>query len=288
MNFWQRHKTAILYIVMTIFCFFMIVFTKAGFTFSFKKLYSVVLYPFQYGTMNISRAIKNAYISIAEISRLQDELNETREKLLHYEDTATEYEEIRRENERLKELLEVQKDIEYRTILASIVAKDPQNFYSTIVVNRGSSHGVQVNMPVISYVNAEKAVVGKVVEVASRYSKIAPLLSESCEIGGMLEEQRNTGILSGQAPKTFLCRMRYVDRNIDVPEAERVITSGMGGVFPKGILIGSVFDVDKKNYGLFQDVYVKPAVDLSILEDVFIIALTSDEEIRDLFEEANL
>ena len=83
----------------------------------------------------------------------------------------------------------------------------------------------------------------------------------------------------GQSPKSTQTHLQYIDLQMDVEEGERVVTSGMGGVFPKGILVGTIFKVEKKNYGLFHDLYVEPAVNFSTLENVYVIKKIPDQEI---------
>ena len=95
----------------------------------------------------------------------------------------------------------------------------------------------------------------------------------------MLESSKATGIMSGQNPRSTQTHLQYIDLQIDVEEGEKVYTSGMGGVFPSGILVGNVFKVEKKNYGLFHDLYIEPIVNFSTLENVYVIKKIPDREI---------
>lgn len=282
MPVWERNKTLIIYFAANALCLFFIVFSRANFTLDIKKIYAITLYPLQYGSRNVSQSFSDLYASISELSRLKKELASTRKKILRYENMSLEVEEIKRENARLKDILEHQRAMEYLTIAGAVVAKDPQNFYSTIIINRGENHGVKIGMPVIAYQNAQKGLVGKVVEVSGNYSKVIPLIDPKCSVGVMLEESRHSGILVGQSPKSMNCLIHYIDRDATVEKGISVITSGMGGVYPKGITVGTVAEIDKKNYGLFQDVYLKPAVNFAILEDVYVIKRDSDDEILEL------
>ena len=120
---------------------------------------------------------------------------------------------------------------------------------------------------------------GKVVEVRRYNSRILSLVDQRSQISVMLESSRTTGIMVGQSPKSTQTHLQYIDLQMDVEEGERVVTSGMGGVFPKGILVGTIFKVEKKNYGLFHDLYVEPTVNFSTLENVYVIKKVPDQEI---------
>lgn len=274
----HKNRTFIAYASTMLLSLMFIVFSKADFSLDIKKIYAVVLFPFQHGAQRILRNVSDFRASISELSRLRTELQMTRERLSLFENAAVEYEEIKNENKRLAELLQQQKQIEYRTVLAAIISKDPQSFYNTIIVNRGYQDDVEVGMPVIAYRDGMKGVVGKVIEVSRKYSKILPVIDENCKIGGMLEASRATGILSGQNPRSLMCHLQYIDRNVLAVTNDTVVTSGFGGVFPKGLIIGTVAKIDRKNYGLFQDIYIKPLIDFSTLEDVYIIKKRAEDE----------
>lgn len=285
---WDKNKTAVLYILLSVLSVFLILFSRADFPMNLRKVYAVTAYPIQYGTRNFFRSVRNLYASISELSRLKKELSKTKEKLLRYESAAADYEEILRENTRLKRMLGNKENIEYNTYAASIVAKDPQSFYKTIIIDRGYNNGIKKSMPVIAYQGGQKGLVGKIIEVSANYSKIIPIIDAKCKVGVTVESSRDSGIMEGQSPKSLDCRIRYIVRSADIRRGDKIITSGMGGVFPKGINVGTVTNVDNKKYGLYQDVYVNTTIDFSTLEDVYVIDSETDEEILEMLERNDL
>jgi rod shape-determining protein MreC len=240
-----------------------------------------ILYPFQYiGTKSIT-FVTDFFTSIKNNRQLKEELMYARQMLQQYERTQQDYEEIKLENERLRRLIGVQSTLKYDTVIAEVVAKSPQNFYKTIIVNRGRLDGIERYMPVLAYQDDEKCIVGKIVDVQRNSSRIQPLIEQSSYTAAMLKDTRYSGLLQGQSPVADTCLLQYVDRRADIQFGDRVVTSGMGGVFPKGILIGEVVSVTKKRYGIFQEALVRPVVNFGRLEEVYIVTKTVTGELLD-------
>ncbi|MEI0486318.1 rod shape-determining protein MreC [Brachyspira intermedia] len=275
----MKHKLLTLYILLNLVAGMLMVLNRSNFVFNLQSIYALGVYPIQSATKSVSRAFVYLYTSITDIFTLQSQVQVLRDRIAELSGAALEYEQLSAENERLRALLNEAPTDEYPLEYAEIVSKDPQNFYTTIVINKGSAHGIVVGMPVISYQNGYKGLVGKVVEVRRYNSRILSLVDQRSQISVMLESSRTTGIMVGQSPKSTQTHLQYIDLQMDVEEGERVVTSGMGGVFPKGILVGTIFKVEKKNYGLFHDLYVEPAVNFSTLENVYVIKKIPDQEI---------
>ena len=276
-----RFKSLIAYCLLTLFSVSCIIFSGTNFSLSLKNIYMFSIYPLQTAGLRISRSLGRIYENINDINNLQEELNLSRSRLVKLENTMVSVEELKRDNIRLRKILGERFEMDY-VEYAQVVSKDPQNFFMTIVVDKGSANGIEVGMPVIGYSKGIKAVVGKIIEVKRNHSKILPLIDQNSQIGAMLDISRNAGVLRGQSIKNTLCYLQFIDKSIEVEEGELVVTSGMGGVFPKGYVIGRVFNVEKKNYGLFHDIYVEPTIDLSSLEEVYIIKRSVNTEILEL------
>ncbi len=281
----MKHKLLILYIVLNLVAGILMVLNRSSFVFDLQAIYTLGVYPIQSATQNISKAFIHLYTSITDIFTLQKQIQALRERIAELSGTALEYEQLVAENSRLRALLNEAPTYNYPLEYAEIVSKDPQNFYSTIIINKGSANGIVVGMPVISYRDGYKALVGKVVEVRRYNSRVLSLIDQRSQVSVILESSRATGIMSGQNPRSTQTYLQYIDLQIDVEEGEKVVTSGMGGVFPKGILVGTIFKVEKKNYGLFHDLYIEPAVDFSTLENVYVVKKAPDQEIISLSNE---
>jgi rod shape-determining protein MreC len=280
-----RIKPLLVLLILLFVSFVMMGFSQKKVSIHFKSLAYAFFYPFQYVGVSSVTLTKDFLTSIKNNRELKEELIQTRKLLEEYKRTQYEFEEIKNENERLRRLIGFQAELEYDTVIAEIVAKSPQNFYKTLIVNRGKNSGVSKWMPAIAYQDGIKCVVGKVIDVQPYSSRIQPLIEQTSYIGAMLKDSRYSGLLVGQSPLSENCLLQYIDRKVEIQYGDIVVTSGMGGVFPKGITIGEVVSVSKKRYGIFQEAVVQPKVDLGRLEEVFIITKTVAEDLNILFEE---
>lgn len=173
---------------------------------------------------------------------------------------------------RLQKLLALKERVNYPTITARVIARDQTSIIKTILINKGTSHGLRVDLPVLS----DQGLVGRIVEASSHVSKILLLIDESSNIDALVQETRIQGILQGAG--SLGCSLKYVSKTETVNVGNIVISSGLSGLFPKGLLLGSVKSVDKTDSGLFQKVDVAPFVDFARLEEVMVIVLNKDDE----------
>ena len=126
---------------------------------------------------------------------------------------------------------------------------------------------------------------GTVIEVRGSISRIAPIISPDVKIGVKLQESRFPGLLSGDSGNEKLCKMDYVSRAAFIEKNENVITSGQGGVFPAGLLVGRVVRSFLLPSSSYQRAIVEPAIDYDLVEDVFVIRKDMDKDLFELFEE---
>ena len=169
------------------------------------------------------------------------------------------------ETQRLQALLAMRQASRAEFLTARVVGKDATNWFKTILLDRGSLEGVRRNQPVL----APDGLVGRVVEVTPTSAKVQLLTDPVNAVGGLIQRTRVTGIVSGNLGAG--ARVRYLPLMADVVVGDQVVTSGMGGVFPKGIPIGRITAVDRRSGALFQEASLQSAVDLSRLEEVLIL-----------------
>lgn len=190
--------------------------------------------------------------------RLKAENRQLKEKLL-------EQEEIRLENLRLNQLLAFKEENPRQYIAAEVIGKDPTNWFKYLTIDKGSSQGLRRNMPVLTH----KGLVGRVIETTPYTAKILTIIDPASNVGAVVQRSRSAGVAAGGAGGKLF--MKYMETQEDVETDDVVITSGMGGIFPKGLLVGRVTWVRKKPNHLFQEIEITPAVDFTHLEEVMIL-----------------
>ncbi|MBI2609294.1 MAG: rod shape-determining protein MreC [Deltaproteobacteria bacterium] len=186
-----------------------------------------------------------------KVSSLLQELSQLRETQL--------------ENERLRLLLNFKQRVSPFMVPAQVIAKDISNEFETVQINKGSEDNVKINMAVVT----PQGIVGRIIKVTSHYSTVLTVIDPASRIDAVIQRTRARGVISGIAGAHGV--MEYVRRTEDVQEGDVVISSGLAGIYPKGLQIGTVYKIIKKPYGISQYVEIKPTVSFSKLEEVFIV-----------------
>ena len=225
-----------------------------------------LLSPFQKIVSFFSGKVEKFWLNISEMKNIKGEKETLSKKVKCLEEKIRSYEVAVAQNKRLKELLAYKSEVSYKMILAKIIARDAHNWFKTILLDKGKREGITQNMPVV----VPEGVIGKVIEVAPHTSKVLLILDKCSGIGGMVERTRNIGVVKGDGA---ICLLRYLSREAEVKKEDVVISSGLGRIFPQGLVIGKVEKVAKKSNELFQYIEVIPGVNFNKLEEVFIITM---------------
>ena len=199
-----------------------------------------------------------------ELIGVREENRRLREELRHYQAATTQYREAVATNVRLEKLLELKERLPEPTITARIIGRDPSLWFKTLTIDRGSSDGVERGMPAVTV----EGIVGQVINTSPNFAKILLANDPNSAVDVIVQKNRVQGIIKGDGESFVL---HYVLRNSDVEKGDHIITSGLGGVFPKGLQVGQVVEVVRSQRGMFQTVLVASAVDFSRLEHLIII-----------------
>lgn len=168
-------------------------------------------------------------------------------------------------NQRLERLLDMKKSVGAPTVAATVIGEDVTSWFRTLVISRGSSSGIREGMAVIS----ADGIVGQTVKVSSSTSRVLLLTDHASGISATIQRSRARGVVKGKGE--MLCSLEFTTREEDVKVGDTVITSGIGGLFLKGLPIGEVTMVKRGEYGIFQTVSIRPAVNLPHLEEVLVV-----------------
>jgi len=169
------------------------------------------------------------------------------------------------ENDRLKKLLDLKGTLRLQSVAANVIGEESAPWYRSIIIDRGYVDGLADGMPVM----ATSGVVGRVVKVAASSARVLLLTDHASSISAMIQRSRARGVLRGKGGSS--CSLEFTVREDDVKVGDIVTTSGIGGIFQKGIPLGEVTMVRKGEYGMFQTIDVRPAVNTYQLEEVLVI-----------------
>ncbi len=222
--------------------------------------------PVQKGVHHLFTYVGGFFDGYINLIGVKQENRELRAKVTALENELNNYKEAYLANQRLRELLGLKKDLsKWPTLATEVITWDPSGWYQTITVDKGFLDGIQIGMPVVN----AKGVVGKITAISRHYARALLLIDPNFALDCFVQRNRVHGIVSGY--KNGMCRMQYIQQNQDVKEGDVVVTSGMAGYFPKGLPVGTINKIKINKAQLFQEIYVKPYVDFSKLEEVLVI-----------------
>ncbi|MFQ5881064.1 MAG: rod shape-determining protein MreC [Candidatus Methylomirabilales bacterium] len=231
-----------------------------------KRLLLESVSPFLKASTYVKHGIAEIWGNYVDLRVVRQENLRLQEEIQALQARLRVLEEERGESQRLKTLLGLRERQSFTYIPARVVGKDATNWFHSLVIDQGASDGIERHMAVI----APEGLVGQVVEVTRSSARVQLITDPVSAVGALLQTSRVTGLLVGAQPRRL--RVKYLPVRAEVRSGEGVITSGLGGVYPKGILIGRVVAVDKRSGALFQEATVGPSVDFSRLEEVLVVA----------------
>ena len=225
--------------------------------------------PIQNGLTYLKNKMANNNTFFEDIEKLKEENENLKNTNSDLEQTLREFEIMKAENNTLKEYLQLkEKYPNYTTVPADIIDKDISNISSTFVINVGSNDGIMINMTVI----ADKGLVGHIISVTENTAKVQPIIDTASTVSATVTNEKDSVIIRGyqDVSKNYL-KATYIPIDTDLIQGESVETSGLGGIYQKGIHIGSIKEIVQTKNNTDRYAIVEPAVDFSKLDTVLVI-----------------
>ena len=166
---------------------------------------------------------------------------------------------------RIERLLNLTQKYKWPVIAARVIGWDPSGWFQSVIIDKGENAGLKLDMPVVN----SYGIVGRVVSVSPSYAKVLLIIDQNSAVDCIDQRTRDRGMVKGK--NTSVCDVAYMNKSCEVKKGDIIVTSGFGGVFPKGIPIGTVTEVKQVQGELFKQVKIKTCVDFSKLEEVLII-----------------
>lgn len=230
-----------------------------------KGVFTATVVPIQRVIYKSANSVSDFFFTIVRISQLAKENEELRKEKDRLLSEKAQLAGMEKENEVLREQLGFQKKASFKLVPAEVIAKEPVNIQESIIINIGKNGGIRKGMPVIS----SGMLVGKISEVNFTSSHVLLITNPNSIINAMLQENRVSGLVMGELGYGLV--MESIPQDVKINVADVVVTSGLGGNFPKGLLLGEVSEIISKQSEIFQSATLRPVLDFSKLELVFVI-----------------
>ncbi|WP_216828801.1 rod shape-determining protein MreC [Alkalihalobacterium elongatum] len=222
--------------------------------------------------------------NLNELRGIYEENQVLKARLEEYAQVSVERNMLKAENDTLKATLEIEETLsDFRMRTATVIHRNPDRWSEYIGINRGSEHGVQRNMAVIT----SGGLIGKVHQVGQFSSKVQLLTDNdrTNRVSAMVQADEPVyGFIEGFDQETGLLLLKKLDIDADIEIEQTVTTSGLGGVYPRGLIIGEIVEIEPDEYGLTKNAFIQPAADFYGLDYVMVIERTSTTLEADLSE----
>lgn len=179
--------------------------------------------------------------------------------------------ELRHENHRLRQMLNFEASSEHELIAAEVIARDSSSWFQIIIINKGSLHGVEQNLAVIT----SEGLVGSVLSVSPVSAQVLLLTDSRRAVSAMVQRSREPGIVGvveADADMPGYLRMINLPRDANIQSGDTIISSGLGGIYPQGFVLGYVLEIAEEELGHLRFALLRPAANFNRLEEVFVVA----------------
>jgi rod shape-determining protein MreC len=235
-----------------------------------KSAAGAIVLPFRYAINYTTNAISGFHDYFSTIDTLIKENERLKAELKTHSENSGQLSLLKEENEWLKGYLSIKRNNPTLSMSdAMIISREAGAYFSALTLDKGSAVGVSRDMPVIT----DSGILGSVTEVGLTYCKVVTLLDPSSSVGGYVERSGATGLVSGsfELKDSGICVMKYLADDADIVIGDRILSSGMGSVYPRGLLIGEVVSVTPDEFGRELSAEIAVAVDFNDLSRAMII-----------------
>lgn len=268
---YKHRKTGIAGVVITIILLILLVFlsnTNIEKLSYIENAFSLIVMPIQNGLTTLKNKISGNSTFFTDINNLKTENQELKEKNSDLEQALRELESIKAENETLKEAMNLtEKYGEYKTVSGYIINKDISNYSSVLVINVGAKDGVQPNMTVI----ADKGLVGHVISVTDTTAKVQTIIDPASSVSCTISASNDSIIVKGVLDSKSLLKATYIPTDANLVPNDSIETSGLGGIYPKGVHIGTIKEIINTKNITDRYALIETAVDFSKIATVLVI-----------------
>lgn len=236
-----------------------------------EQIINTVTYPFVTAANAVSNGVNGFIDKLVNADTYKSQNDELRELVTQMYERTADYEELQKENEQLREMLNLSKkheDFKFSEP-CSIVARNANDIYGGFTINHGSTSGISLNDPIITSVG----LIGRVTDIAPNYARVSTILSPQVNVGVYTQRTKTTGVLESNTAtaEQGLCLMSNILKDADITPGDVIVTSGQSGLFPEGLIVGTVKEVYDDPNGLSKHALIEPAEDCFKITSVYAV-----------------
>jgi rod shape-determining protein MreC len=261
-------KTVLIFagiLLVTLNILFLAITTRQPTSLRFGRMLMAFTAPFQELVTRGVKAAREVWEDYFFLVSVSQENRGLKQRLAEARQRNIQLHEFELENMRLRDLLGFKRSLPHPAISAQIIGKDPSAWFKSVILDKGLADGLQRGLPAVTALG----VVGQIVEISGHQSRLMLIIDRNSAADALVQRSRVRGIVKGTSSNE--CYLDYVMREEDVRVGDEVVSSGFDGVYPKGLLVGTVTAVGFHGSDFFKDIQITPAVDFDKLEEVMVI-----------------
>lgn len=226
--------------------------------------------PFRWAFTKVGEGLSGFSLYFKTLDELRDENEALRAELDGYKNLVYDAELIGEENEFLNSFLGIKEEhVDFLFEDATVIGRESTNYRTVYTLSKGALHGIEVNMPIIT----EEGLVGHITEVGATWSKAVILTETASAVGGFVERSGVLGVVEGtyELRTEGVCRMVYIEPDSDIRVGDKVVSSGVGGVYPRGLMIGKITEIKMDEASRTLTATIEPSANLGSISKLMII-----------------
>jgi len=251
-------------IIPLIFVVFFFILNTTGFYKEIKNFFYCFSQPIQKTLWRTGDNVSDFFSGIFKINILEKELESVYQKNKELQGQIVSLKELEKENKTLRDALNIGLQKDFQLEFAQVVSKDISQ--DSILINKGLKDGISKGLPVLT---SEKIILGRIGEVYDNFSEVILISNKESSFDAKIQDKNISGLVRGEGSSDLFIDL--IPKNEEISKGDFVVTTALGGIFPKGLLVGEITEVKKTDIQPFQTAEIKPSFEIGELENVFII-----------------
>jgi len=267
-----NNKYFVILLIITVILIIAMIFSmnKSYQTNASDNIITKITMPLQKFFYNTSSGVRGFFSHFGDISELKKENNELRDKITELENELEKNNIYKTENERLRSMLNLEDTYkEFELVAANVTGKDSSTWFLSLTIDKGTNDGIAMSDTVIT----PDGLVGHITDIGTNWARITTILDSQSTVAVSVDRTEDLATIDGDIDLSAdgLCKMTYISKDSTITVGDIAKTSGLGGVYPKGISVGKIVKIHPENKGVSQYAEIEPSVKFNRIYEVYVI-----------------